>query len=213
MDIDTTVRSLPLTESAARQVIEEIINIQLEDGFHFEIKSENRIMDDADYQGIRFMLEANVDRMKQPLKIDISTGDVITPDAVRYSYKLMLEDRAIPIWTYNTETLLAEKIETVLSRSTANTRMRDFYDIAVINEQVDYSMNNLRMAWDRTSQKRGTSSLAASYEEILQNIHDSDVMRNQWDNYARQTYFINLISWDDVCLKVKKFADGLFSQQ
>lgn len=186
MDIDTTVQSLQLDEYAARQVIEEIINIQIEDGFRFEIKSENIIMDDADYPGIRFMLEASIDRMKQPLKIDISTGDVITPGAIRYSYKLMMEDRAIPIWTYNTETLLAEKIETVLSRSTANTRMRDFYDIAVINEHVVYNMDDLKMAWDRTSHKRGTSVLATSYSEILQDIHTSNVMRKQWDNYARQ---------------------------
>lgn len=213
MDIDTTVQALPLNESAARQVVEDILSIQIEDGFHFEIKSESRIMDEADYQGIRFMLEAVVDRMRQPLKIDISTGDVITPGAVRYSYKLMLENRTIPIWTYNTETLLAEKIETILSRSTANTRMRDFYDIAVIDEYVPYSLDNLKMAWEKTSKKRGTSALGSSYREILQDILESNVMESQWVNYAIQSYFIGHMSWEEVCTAVKKFADRLFENE
>lgn len=89
--------------------------------------------------------------------------------------------------------------------------MRDFYDIAVISEQVAYDMDNLKMAWGRTSQNRGTSALAASYDEILQDIHASDVMRKQWENYTRQTYFVDL-SWDDVCMKVEKFADVLFAR-
>lgn len=92
-------------------------------------------MEGHDYPGIRFMLEASMDKMRQPLKIDVSTGDIITPDAVEYSYKLMFEDRTISIWTYNLETLLGEKLETIMARGTANTRMRDFYDIYVLTYQ------------------------------------------------------------------------------
>ena len=138
LDIDATVRALALNEENANRIITDIISIELPGGFRFRIMSEKEIMDEADYPGIRFMLEAAIDNMVQPLKIDISTGDVITPGAVEYNYPLMLEDRTISIMTYNTETLLAEKLETILSRGLANTRMRDFYDITVIREKTTY---------------------------------------------------------------------------
>lgn len=122
MDIDTTVRSLTLSMENARKIVEDIITIDLQDGIDFKITKVSDIMEDHDYPGIRFVLEASLDKMKQTIKIDISTGDVITPGAVEYSYKLMFEDRFISIWSYNLETLLGEKLETIMARETANTR-------------------------------------------------------------------------------------------
>ena len=122
MDIDTTVRSLTLSMENARKIVEDIIAIDLQDGIDFKITKVSDIMEDHDYPGIRFVLEASLDKMKQTIKIDISTGDVITPGAVEYSYKLMFEDRFISIWSYNLETLLGEKLETIMARETANTR-------------------------------------------------------------------------------------------
>lgn len=129
MDIDTTVKALPLNEAAVQRIIEEICNIELEDNISFQIKSTRAIMEEFDYPGIRVMLEATLDRMHQPIKIDISTDDAITPKAVEYDYKLMFEDRTISILTYNKETLLAEKMQTIINRGIANTRLRDFYDV------------------------------------------------------------------------------------
>ena len=127
MDIDTTVKALPLNEKDARAIIERIGELQLEDGITFKIKSVKEIMEDFDYPGIRMMIEANLERMRQPFKIDISTDDAITPDAVEYKYKLMFEDRSISVLSYNLETLLAEKMQTILARGLANTRMSDFF--------------------------------------------------------------------------------------
>ena len=127
MDIDTTVKALPLNEKDARAIIERIGELQLEDGITFKIKSVKEIMEDFDYPGIRMMIEANLERMRQPFKIDISTDDAITPGAVEYKYKLMFEDRSISVLSYNLETLLAEKMQTILARGLANTRMRDFF--------------------------------------------------------------------------------------
>lgn len=90
-------------------------------------------MEEFDYPGIRMMIEANLERMRQPFKIDISTDDAITPGAVEYKYKLMFEDRSISVLSYNLETLLAEKMQTILARGLANTRMRDFYDVYPAN--------------------------------------------------------------------------------
>ena len=127
MDIDTTVKALPLNEKDARAIIERIGELQLEDGVTFKITSVKEIMEEFDYPGIRMMIEANLERMRQPFKIDISTDDAITPGAVEYKYKLMFEDRSISVLSYNLETLLAEKMQTILARGLANTRMRDFF--------------------------------------------------------------------------------------
>ena len=108
------------------------------------------------------MIRAELERMRQEFKIDVSTGDVITPDAVMYPYKLMFEERTIPLYTYNIETLLAEKLETLMARGTANTRMRDFYDIHVILEKEVASIDfgNLKKAFLATSENRATSLIS-----------------------------------------------------
>ena len=141
MDIDTTVKALPLNEADVQRIIEEICNIPLEDNVSFQIKSTRTIMEEFDYPGIRVMLEATLDRMRQPIKIDISTDDVITLKAIEYDYKLMFEDRTISVLTYNKETLLAEKMQTIINRGIANTRLRDFYDVySIMNfygEQIE----------------------------------------------------------------------------
>lgn len=126
MDIDTSIRNMPLDTIAAKAMVEEIIAVPVDDNIRFEINDFGTIMDDAEYSGVRISLNAFLDATRIPLKIDISTGDAITPAAVNYQYKLMFEERYITLWAYNLETVLAEKIETVLSRSVLNTRLRDF---------------------------------------------------------------------------------------
>ena len=103
----------------------------MDDGVSFRVKQISEIMEDADYPGVRVSMERKFDGVITPLKIDISTGDVITPREIKYKFNLMLEDRTIEVWAYNLETVLAEKLETVISRNVTNTRMRDFYDIYI----------------------------------------------------------------------------------
>ena len=134
MDIDTSIRNMPLDTIAAKAMVEEIIAVPVDDNICFEINDFGTIMDDAEYSGVRISLNAFLDATRIPLKIDISTGDAITPAAVNYQYKLMFEERYITLWAYNLETVLAEKIETVLSRSVLNTRLRDFYDLYVLQD-------------------------------------------------------------------------------
>ena len=157
-DIDTTIRAFDLKAEDARKVLEDIFNIDLGDGIHYEISSCSDIMEDFDYPGLRFMVNVQFDRIINTIKIDMSTDDVITPEAVDYEYKLMLEDRSIPIRTYNLETLLAEKLETIVSRGAANTRIRDFYDIHMLTKlkwsAIDFDV--LKGAFEATSRKRGT---------------------------------------------------------
>lgn len=129
MDIDTTIKNQNLSKEEASNIVETIMNIPLDDDVSFEIKEVATIMDEMEYPGIRLTMNAIVEKMIIPMKIDISTGDIITPHAIEYHYKLLLEDRFISLWTYNLETILAEKLQTVLARGILNTRMRDFYDI------------------------------------------------------------------------------------
>ncbi len=152
MDIDTTVKELSLNEQDFRKIIEKICAIQIEDGVTFKITSVKKIMEEFDYPGIRMMIEANLDRLRQPFKIDISTDDVITPDAIEFKYKLMFEDRTISVLSYNLETLLAEKMQTILARGLANTRMRDFYDIyEIMNSKAEeVNLDVLKYAFEAT---------------------------------------------------------------
>ena len=206
MDIDTTVRNYNLSTEDARKMIEDIISVSLEDEVQFTIKSVESIMDEAEYLGIRLKLEAVLDTMKTPLKIDISTDDVITPKEVNYAYKLMFEERTIPVLAYNLETVLAEKMETVISRGILNTRMRDYYDITVLNIVKSESINvpDLQKALEATSRKRGSHEFMADWEHILRQIRDDAGLMEQWEQYQRKYDYATDYDWEDVIANVEK---------
>ena len=207
MDIDTTVKSLALTIENAQKVIEDIIAIDVPDGISFSITKVSDIMEGHDYPGIRFMLEATLDRMRQVIKIDISTGDVITPGAVEYSYKLMFEERSISIWTYNLETMLAEKLETIMSRENANTRMRDFFDIHILTRQETINYETLKDAFMATSEKRETVEMIPRFDVILKSVREDKIMRDMWNKYRDENYFVEDLTWETVNESVKRLKD------
>ena len=207
MDIDTTVKSLHLDMESARRIIEEIIAVEIPDGVNFSITRATDIMEEHDYSGIRFMLEASMDNLRQAIKIDISTGDVITPRAVEYSYHLMFEDRSISLLTYNLETLLAEKMETIMSRGTANTRMRDFYDIYVISSQKSFDQDVLKNAFYATSEKRETVVQIPDFMDTISSIESDEVMKSQWQNFKNDSFFVGELSWAEVMASVRNLAE------
>lgn len=199
MDIDTSIRNENLSAEDAQRMVNEICGIDLGDGMTFSIKSVDNIMDEMEYPGIRILMNATMEKMVIPLKIDISTGDVITPRAVVFQYPLMLEDRSIPLWSYNLETVLGEKLQTVLARGVFNTRMRDFYDIRSLYEIYKNAINaeTLRRAFDATCRKRGTETLAEQADEILETIENSDEMNTLWKSYQRKYSYASDISFLD----------------
>lgn len=198
MDIDTSVFSIPLTVESAKNLIEEIAKIDIDDNVSFEVTDAEEIMEEHDYHGVRIKLIANFGTFKQPIKIDISTGDVITPAAVEYNYKLMLEDRSIPLLSYNLETLLAEKLETIIARSTANTRMRDFYDVYLLSKTQDIDMQNLKSALYETAKSRNTDLSEENVELVLNEISESKAMFVSWEKYKRDNYYVENFDWIDV---------------
>ena len=165
------------------------------------------IMEEHDYPGIRFMLEAMLDNLLQTIKIDISTGDIITPDAVEYSYNLMFENRTISLWTYNLETLLAEKLETMMARSIANTRIRDFYDIYIISQKESIDLEILKKAFLAVSKKRNTLDKISDFNNILDSIETNDTMKQLWNNYCYNSFFIEELTWEEIIASVKSLAE------
>lgn len=198
MDIDTTVTGETLSIPEIESIIREIISIQVEDNISFEIKNISEIMDEAEYPGLRVSLEALLDNMRTPLKIDISTGDVITPHEIVYEYPLMFEKRTISIFAYNVETILAEKLQTILARGAANTRLRDYYDLCILSDTVDINYNDLRAAFFATCKNRGTLSLIPNKDYVLSQIRSDSGMKALWESYQRKYSYAKDYAWTDV---------------
>lgn len=211
MDIDATIKNIPLSEDGAMKIVQEITAIKLEDGITFHVKNATTIMDEADYAGVRAMLDAELETMRIPLKIDFSTGDVITPREITYEFKLLFEERTIPILAYNLETILAEKLETLLSRGTANTRMRDFYDIYVLTKTQAQNIHPdiLHSALLKTGQKRGSSAVLDNADMILVEIENSASMISLWKSYQRKYDYAANIEWSDAMRAVKALYSSI----
>ena len=206
MDIDTSIKGQKLSLENAKNIINEIIEIKLEDGVSFAVKNAETIMDEMEYPGIRFHIDVLFEKMVTPIKIDISTGDVITPSAIEYHYTLILEDRKIDLWSYNLETILAEKLQTILVRERANTRMRDFYDIYVLLEKYNAVINTdiFKKAYEATCRKRESLHLFGHEIKILEIISNDNVINSRWSNYQGKFSFAKETSFDETvaCIKI-----------
>ena len=208
MDTDMTVRGATVSQDEVRNMIEAIISFPLSDGVSFLLNDISDIMDEAEYPGIRVSMTALLEGVRVPLKLDFSTGDVITPRAIEYPYKLMFEDRTVNLLSYNLETVLAEKLETIIARTTANTRMRDFYDVYIlfVLYRRELKSDTLADALEATSRKRGSLSLMANAEKVLTDLHDSKEMSALWENYRSKFRYAADISWGKVLLSVRQAA-------
>lgn len=146
-----------------------------------------------------------------PLKLDITTGDKITPKEIEYRFKLLLEDRSISVLAYNLETILAEKLETVISRGDQNTRPRDYYDIYILTK-LQYSNiepGTLKVALEATTEKRGSSEVVKAYRKIMNTVRNSGIMQKQWDNYQKDYEYSQDIAFVDACDTVVQLMDLL----
>ncbi|MCR5150055.1 MAG: nucleotidyl transferase AbiEii/AbiGii toxin family protein [Clostridiales bacterium] len=185
MDIDTTVKNLPLSEAQIRKCFDDIIAIDNGDPMNFAVVNVSEIMDDMDYPGLRFMLEAKLENTIIPMKIDVSTDDVITPGAIDYEYRTMFGDSTISIHVYNIETVIAEKIETILSRGILNTRMRDYYDIYILQNTCKYDALILKKAFKNTATKRNTYEEVKCFDSIISSLINDNDLKNLWLRYKK----------------------------
>lgn len=207
MDLDATIKGVNVSMKDVETIVSKIISVPMDDGVSFCIKRISEIMEEADYPGVRVSMETKFDGVITPLKIDISTGDVITPKEIRYSFNLMLEDRTIEVWAYNLETVLAEKLETVISRNVTNTRMRDFYDIYILQKLYEEQLKK-KVLWNAlvaTAKKRGTLEQIEYGEisEVFDEIESSPVMKKLWITYQKNYSYSADIPWNVIMKSIR----------
>lgn len=211
MDMDATLKGYPVNEETVRKMFEDICAIELNDDVTFAFRQIGEIREGDEYTGYRVALTANYPPLAVPLKLDITTGDKITPREIEYSFKLLLEDRSISILAYNLETILAEKLETVISRSDQNTRPRDYYDIYVLTKLQAHNIDlpSLKEALAGTCSKRGSAETVKGYIAIMERVKSSAVMQEQWSKYQQEFDYASDIPFDDTCDTVIRIMKSL----
>lgn len=211
MDLDTTIKGFTLTHESIRKVFEEICAVEVADDVQFELVDISDIREGDDYPGIRIALKAIYPPISVPLTVDVTTGDVITPREIEYTFSLLFDDRTISIFAYNLETVLAEKIETVLSRSIANTRPRDFYDIHILYSLRGAECNEktLLQALKRTADKRGSHKILEQYQDIINEIRSSEQLQSFWKKYQRGFDYAKDISFDETCDTIQSIMNKI----
>lgn len=204
MDMDTTLKNLPLTPEAIRSALEDICSIAFDDGVVYEIGTISPIRKDDIYGGYRVMLNARFDIMLTPLSIDVSTGDVITPHAVQYNFSEIFDDeKSYELWAYNIETVMAEKVETILRRGIFNTRPRDFYDAYILTTTQKFDITVFDDALKATANHRGTTDQIADVPSILHNIEESPELKTMWDKYRKQFSYARDITYEQIMNSIK----------
>ena len=200
MDMDTTIKGIALKEEKIKEIVQEIININADDGIKFEIKDISYIREEDEYENFRISLISNVGKTKNPMKLDLTTGDAITPREIEYTYPCIFSKEDIKIMAYPLETILAEKYETIIRRNITTTRMRDFYDLYTLyklkKDQIDYEI--LKQAIERTSNKRGSQEIMKDYEAIIEDIKEDSYQRSLWEVYLSENKYIGDLSFDKV---------------
>lgn len=209
MDMDSTIKGLPLTEENITKVVNSIINIEVNDGIQFEIKDVNYIRESDEYENFRVSLVANIGKTKNPMKLDLTTGDTITPREIEYSYPCIFHEKNIEVLAYPVENIIAEKYESIIKRNITTTRMRDFYDLyALYNlKKKEIDMDILRTAIIRTSSRRESLELMKIANEIIEDIKNDPYLKELWNVYVSENKYIGELSFDNVVDVIKIISE------
>lgn len=199
-DMDATLKSMPLEKENIESIFKEILSIDLEDKITFEILDIKDIREEDEYGGFKVNIVATMENLKIHLAVEITTGDKITPKEIEYNYNSIFENKKIPILAYTTETVIAEKYQTIITRGILNTRMKDFYDIYVlISKNKDIiNIENLRIAIKDTFEHRKTEINILEIQEIITEIEKDKDMKNLWKNYQKNATYANEIKFEDL---------------
>ena len=208
MDIDTTIKGLPVKEEIIKEIILEILNIEVNDEIEFVLGKIENIREISEYENYRLHLTANFEKIKNPLKIDITTGDVIIPSEIEYSYETIFKEK-LNILVYSLETLIAEKYETIIKRNITTTRLRDFYDIYMIfklkNDKIN--VNNLKQAIWETAKNRNSIEEILESKEILEDVKNDEYLNKQWNIYKKENKYVDNIQFSEILKLLNKIAD------
>ncbi len=210
-DIDATLKSLPLNENTIKEIFEEILSLDINDNFIFKIESIKDIRLENEYGGFRINVHGEFDKLKTNFFIEITTGDIITPREIKYKYNSIFENKQINIMAYTLETIIAEKLESIISKNIINTRAKDYYDIyIIINNHLDLlNIENLIKAIKRTFKNRNTSLELKDLEDTLEIIKDSLVLKDMFNNYKKKLMYANKVDFEDTIKSIEKVINIL----
>lgn len=208
LDIDTTIKGFEFTLDKLNEVLNEIIETDIGDMFNFKILMNKKIMEETEYHGYRITLEANFDTISQKFKIDISTGDIITPNEVKYNIKQMLSDDKIEILAYNIETILSEKIHSIIQKGEDNTRARDYYDIYILEKTKKEEINNniLKEAIINKFEERKNSNLVSNIYLKVLNLEKNIKLKELWNEYRNKFTYAKDIEFEDTIKSLKNIV-------
>ena len=208
MDLDTTIKGLPLDRETITKVINEIISIDLDDNVKLEIENVKDIREEDLYSGFEVNLKAEIDGLKTNLMIDITTGDVITYKEVEFKYNTLFDNETINIMTYNYETIIAEKFESIISRNIENTRMKDYYDLYMFVKLKwnDINKDTLRKAIINTSKARETLDYIANANKYIELISDDSRLKSLWNSYQNNYEYAKDIEFEDTINAIKTIS-------
>ena len=200
MDMDTTVCGIPMEANTITNIMNEIVGIDIGDEIVFEVVKIEPIREDDEYNNFRVHLKAVYGKISNPMKIDITTGDKITPVAIEYSYKMMFEDKQVPVMAYTLETILAEKYETIIRRNIGTTRARDFYDLYVLfrSRRNEVRKETLKTAVTHTASKRGSLETINEFAEICEELRNEETLHRLWNNYAEENSYAAHLKYEDM---------------
>lgn len=214
MDMDTTIKGFKLDKENLTDILQEIIKIDIEDNIKFEIIDIENIREDDDYGGLRIHLQASFDEMPIDLKVDVTTGDKITYKEINYKYNLLLENRSIEIWTYNVETIIAEKYESIIKRSTLNTRIRDYYDLYMLTHlEKNISNKMLVDAINETSKHRETYNIISdknTVDDVINSIKNDSSLQEQWNKYQKNYEYAKGIKYEQLVDSISSIKELYF---
>lgn len=211
MDMDTTVTGINMEETEIEKIIREILLIDVGDGIEFTFEKLEPIREDDDYNNFRAYFVAHYGKIANKMKIDITTGDAITPGAIRYSYKTILDDDEVGVMAYNTETIIAEKYETIIRRNIGTSRARDFYDLHVFYNLYKDSINLeiLKLAVTRTAKKRESLDTMSEWKEIIEDMKVDTALKELWKNYCENNAYASEVSFENVMETTLHIAEML----
>lgn len=211
MDMDTTVRGIQMEEDEIVETIKAILAIDVGDGIVFRFQKIEPIREDDAYNNFRVHLRAKYGKIDSPMKIDVTTGDIITPAAIQYDFPLAFEEKTIPVMAYTLETILAEKYETIIRRNIGTTRARDFYDLHMLyrSRKDEVRLEILRKAVLHTAQKRDSVEDIMDWKDILKDIREEPQLYLLWDNYAADNKYIGDLKFHEVLDTVDEIANAL----
>ena len=211
MDMDTTIKGVPLKAEVIRNIVSEIINVEVDDGIEFEITDISHIREEDEYENFRVHLIANFGGIKNDMKIDITTGDAITPREIEYLYPCMFQEESLRVLAYPLETILAEKYESVIKRNILTTRMRDFYDLYNLYNlrKEDINFDILKQAIISTATRRESLPIMKQVIEIIEDIKDDDYLKELWKVYLSDNSYVGDLNFLETVKVVEIIADSI----